>query len=221
MALVLSDEVAASRRLRSDNDPFGLGGGVRFGHALLRRVDFSFAGRDVTAEVAYQGGGDYAVRVGDGGRTFSARGALERGDDGEGVGARTELVCAVDGVVSRQGVLVHEDRVRLFTADCGAMDFRLRLPKFVRAAGAAGAGGAGGASADAAVAPMPGTVEAVPVAAGDAVRKGDSLAVMIAMKMEYVLRAARDGEVERVAHGPGDAVKKGTPIVLLKKQQQE
>jgi len=35
---------------------------------------------------------------------------------------------------------------------------------------------------------MPGVIEKVNVAAGDDVRAGDALVVMVAMKMEYVIR---------------------------------
>ena len=64
-------------------------------------------------------------------------------------------------------------RVRLYSPE-GAVDFSLRLPKFVNARrDPSGLGG--GASADAALAPMPGTVEHVAVKPGDKVKKGDAL----------------------------------------------
>ncbi len=213
MAVVLSDKPVGNQT--ASNDPFSSAGGFRLGHSLSRRVDFQLGGKTVTASVAYQGGDSYAVKVetgSEGAPIFTVRGGLEAAEE-EG---RTELVVAVDGVVSRQGVLVKDDKVLLYSAD-GAVNFPLRLPKFVSEAGGDGEGG--GMGGDAAVAPMPGTVELVSVKPGDKVQKGQPLATMIAMKMEYVLKAARDGEVDRVAHGPGDAVKKGTPIVVLKKQE--
>ena len=52
--------------------------------------------------------------------------------------------------------------------------------------------------------------------AGDSVKRGDPVAVMIAMKMEYVIKAPKDGVVDRVPHAVGEFVKKGTPLVQLK-----
>jgi pyruvate carboxylase subunit B len=64
-------------------------------------------------------------------------------------------------------------------------------------------------------APMPGLVTRVLVAAGDAVRAGDSIVVMEAMKMENELRAKSDGTVRAVAVTPGTAVEKGMVLVEL------
>jgi propionyl-CoA carboxylase alpha chain len=46
--------------------------------------------------------------------------------------------------------------------------------------------------------PMPGLLVRVSVKAGDDVKAGEELAVVEAMKMENVLRAARDGVVKAV-----------------------
>ena len=55
---------------------------------------------------------------------------------------------------------------------------------------------------------MPGVVEKVNVKAGDKVNAGDPLAVMIAMKMEYVIKAPKTGTVTKVPHKIGDFVTK-------------
>ena len=64
-------------------------------------------------------------------------------------------------------------------------------------------------------APMSGRVLAVLVQAGDAVSKGQPLAVLEAMKMEHPLVAQRDGVVERVGVRPGDQVASRALIVTL------
>ena len=92
----------------------------------------------------------------------------------------TELVTDIDGDISKQRVLVTEHAVTLYTKD-GSVEFDRPLPKFK------GAGGAGGSLGDA-VSPMPGVIEKVAVQDGAVVEAGDPLIVMIAMKMEYVIK---------------------------------
>jgi propionyl-CoA carboxylase alpha chain len=52
--------------------------------------------------------------------------------------------------------------------------------------------------------PMPGLVVAIPVAEGQEVKAGETLAMIEAMKMENVLRADRDGTVKKIHAKPGD-----------------
>ncbi|MDE2304679.1 MAG: pyruvate carboxylase [Gammaproteobacteria bacterium] len=55
-------------------------------------------------------------------------------------------------------------------------------------------------------APMPGTVSTVAVRVGQAIRRGDVLVTLEAMKMEAAVRAERDGTVAEVLVRPGQAV---------------
>ena len=64
-------------------------------------------------------------------------------------------------------------------------------------------------------APMPGQVIAVNVKAGDAVKQGDVLVVVEAMKMEHSVRAPQAGTVKKVMFAPGDRVEEGAELVEL------
>jgi biotin carboxyl carrier protein len=64
-------------------------------------------------------------------------------------------------------------------------------------------------------APMPATVLKVLVTPGTAVRSGDTLMILEAMKMELPIRAAADGVVRLVACREGDLVHAGAPLVEL------
>jgi len=63
--------------------------------------------------------------------------------------------------------------------------------------------------------PMPGLVKAVFVGAGQAVKAGDRLAVLEAMKMEHTLTAARDGTVAEVLASAGQQVEAGVALIRL------
>lgn len=64
-------------------------------------------------------------------------------------------------------------------------------------------------------APMPATVRAIHVQAGDAVSRGQTLVVLEAMKMELPLKAPADGVVASVACRVGELVQPGVPLVVL------
>ena len=64
-------------------------------------------------------------------------------------------------------------------------------------------------------APLPGRITAVPVTDGTAVKKGDALVVLEAIKMEHTLAAARDGRVTGLAAQAGDQVTEGQVLLVL------
>lgn len=68
-------------------------------------------------------------------------------------------------------------------------------------------------SASAVVAPMPGNINAVKVASGQAVKKGDVLVILEAMKMENEIVAPKDGKVGQVFVQKGATVQTGAPLV--------
>ncbi len=55
-------------------------------------------------------------------------------------------------------------------------------------------------------APMPGMVVSIPVQDGQAVKRGEVLAILESMKMQNELRSPRDGKVARVRVKTGDRV---------------
>ena len=83
------------------------------------------------------------------------------------------------------------------------------------AAPAAPKAAAAPAGAEAVKSPMPGTINAVNVTAGQAVKKGDILCILEAMKMENEIMASRDGVVASVNVTKGATVASGDVLLTL------
>ena len=64
-------------------------------------------------------------------------------------------------------------------------------------------------------APMPGTILKVNVTAGQAVKSGDTLCVLEAMKMENEIKAPKDGTVTQVVVAKGASVSTGDALVVI------
>ena len=74
---------------------------------------------------------------------------------------------------------------------------------------------AGAAGSVVVKAPMPGTVVNVVVSAGQAVKAGDDLVFIEAMKMETPVKAPQDGTVATVDVAKGESVDSGKVLVTL------
>lgn len=204
LAVVLDGELAAKEASKFKFDPFVLDCGARLGHCLTRTIHLTFGDQTFNPRIVYQDNGTYRVYVGD--KSYEVKGSLKFHPEAN----FTELTCSVDGSISKQRVLLDASQVRLFTAE-GGLKFDHKVPKFVSER-------LGGGSLGDAVAPMPGVIEKVMVNDGDQVKSGDPLVVMIAMKMEYVIKAPKDGVVEKVLHKVGDFVAKNTALVHFKEE---
>ena len=63
--------------------------------------------------------------------------------------------------------------------------------------------------------PLPGVIIDVKVAVGDVVKKGQTVVVLEAMKMENNINADRDGKVVSIAVKKGDTVADGAALIVL------
>ena len=86
-------------------------------------------------------------------------------------------------------------------------------PKAAPAAAPKAAAGAAGAVT--VKAPMPGNILDVKVAAGAAVKAGDVLVILEAMKMENEIVAPQDGTVASINVNKGDTVNSGDVLVSM------
>ena len=82
-------------------------------------------------------------------------------------------------------------------------------------AAAPAAGGMTVTGGESVTAPMPGNILKVNVTAGQAVKEGDLLVVLEAMKMENEIFAPKDGTVAQVLVSKGSTVDTGATMVVL------
>jgi acetyl/propionyl-CoA carboxylase alpha subunit len=111
----------------------------------------------------------------------------------------------VDGV-RRQVSVDRDGPVRYADSVLGASTLT-ELPRFPEADAQAAAGSL--------AAPMPGTVIRVNARPGEAVRAGQVLVVLEAMKMEHAVRAPRDGTLGELRVSAGQSVDQGAVLVVL------
>jgi 3-methylcrotonyl-CoA carboxylase alpha subunit len=61
--------------------------------------------------------------------------------------------------------------------------------------------------------PMPCKISHVAVKAGDQVKKGQTLVVVEAMKMEHVIKSPKDGKIKRVVYKIGEIVEQNKRLI--------
>jgi 3-methylcrotonyl-CoA carboxylase alpha subunit len=121
-----------------------------------------------------------------------------------------ELLLNLDGRAAR--LRVARDAGDLLVAWHGEA-YRLARPAPLSADSATRAGGGhDGASLQA---PMPGTLVKVLVSEGEAVREGQPLLILEAMKMEHTVKAPYGGTVRRLPFSEGSTVTGGASLIDL------
>jgi 3-methylcrotonyl-CoA carboxylase alpha subunit len=191
---VIAREVANESALQ-DNDPWSRRDGWRMFGGATRRFDLDIGGVRHAVTLHRLHDGALTLAVGEQYWPFSAR-ALGHDHHDVQLGERRWTLA-----VYAQG-----ERITVF-----APDGTLALQE-VDALAHAGEGAATGGRL---TAPMPGKLVAFLAKAGEAVKAGQPLAVMEAMKMEHTIAAPRDGTVAELLYGVGDQVAEGAELLRL------
>ena len=113
--------------------------------------------------------------------------------------------------VEMQGSSLVEEDLPTQVADETAAPAVAAAPAAVEAAPAAGAPGAGAPVK----APLPGVVAKILVSVGQAVKKGETVLVLEAMKMENNITAEADGKITGICVAAGDSVMEGTTLLTI------
>ncbi len=179
-------------------DPFSRRDGFHTHGVVQRRFEFEFAGEHVKASLTYERGGSLTLSVGSGEAMVTSPLVFDQQASGielQFAGQRTRAA------VYPQGEVDH-----VFTP-LGATQIT-SIDLLAHSGETAAEGGR-------LTAPMPGKVVSFAVKAGDAVTKGQPLAVMEAMKMEHTIAAPADGVVQELLYAPGDQVTEGAELLKL------
>jgi 3-methylcrotonyl-CoA carboxylase alpha subunit len=191
---VIARELAHEAALR-DNDPWSRRDGWRMFGGATRRFDLDIGGARHAVTLHRLHDGALTLSVGEQRWPFSAR-ALGHDRHDVQLGERRWMLA-----VYAQG-----ERITVF-----APDGTLALQEVDALAHAGESASAGGRL----TAPMPGKVVAFLAKAGDAVKAGQPLAVMEAMKMEHTIAAPRDGTIAELLYGVGDQVAEGAELLRM------
>ncbi|MBT9513525.1 MAG: acetyl/propionyl/methylcrotonyl-CoA carboxylase subunit alpha [Acidovorax sp.] len=179
-------------------DPFSRCDGFH-SHALTRRrFEFEFGGEHAKAWLTYERDGSLHLAVGEG--DTAVAGPLAFAAQGDSI----ELQFA--GQRTRAAVYAQGEVDHVFTP---------RGATQITAIDLLAHSGESAAEGGRLTAPMPGKVVSFAVKTGDAVTKGQPLAVMEAMKMEHTIAAPADGVVQELLYAPGDQVSEGAELLKL------
>lgn len=183
------------------NDPFTLNPNFRVNSKQIKTVRFNNEGKEETISVTQTSDGSFEVKVNEGKwQTVDVKTVKEEG--------RFSLKVNIDGSVFNYSTVITPESVTIFNEN-GKTELPIALPKFLSSADDSDS------SKSSLSAPMPGIIDKIFVKVGDEVTAGQSIAVIIAMKMEYVLKASSSGVVKSIAGKVGDNIGKGVTIVKL------
>lgn len=196
---------ASSLQTRDPFSPFSFSSGRRLNICYTRNLILRDGKNNVAIAVTYNHDGSYSMQIED--ETFQVLGALHSEGD------CTYLRSSVNGVVRRAKLVALEDSVHLFSME-GSIEIAIPVPKYLSSVSSEGTQGG-------TVAPMAGTIEKVLVKAGDKVKAGDSLMVMIAMKMEHTIKAPRDGTIKAVLFTEGSQADRHSRLVEFEEEERD
>ncbi|GAB1605366.1 methylcrotonoyl-CoA carboxylase subunit alpha, mitochondrial [Argonauta hians] len=177
--------------------PFNHCMGARLNENYVRKMSLQDGDEKIELEVVFLPGNQFTVKYNGQDYAVSAKLVSE--------GQRKKLVSSVNNVNMSSYVVFQDNSIHLFSME-GSQELKSPLPKFLESS-------SGASSGKVSVAPMPGVIEKLYVEAGAHVKQGDALVAMIAMKMEFIIRAPKDGVIKSLPYKIGETVPKGASLV--------
>ncbi|GAB1863848.1 Methylcrotonoyl-CoA carboxylase subunit alpha, mitochondrial [Camponotus japonicus] len=197
------DSLSASLETKDPFSPFAMETGLRLNHTLNHTFYFNVGNENHIVEVKYPEPDLYLMRVNRLGPWRKVIGTLKKIDD------VLELFTEIDGIITKARTVKLNNKLHIFTKN-REWQLIIPTPKFVNTLTSRTE-----QNPYTALSPMPGLVEKIFVNKGDVVKEGDSLLVIVAMKMEYIIKACTNGVVEDVLCSIGDNVAKDKLLIKL------
>ncbi|XP_050504133.1 methylcrotonoyl-CoA carboxylase subunit alpha, mitochondrial [Diabrotica virgifera virgifera] len=183
-------------------NPFTVESSFRVNYDHDRKIKLKFKDTDIIMTGRFNGDNRFSFSC-DGGKTYTDAHATITKFNNKNI-----LTATINDIIYKTNVYRNEEVLALFGQE-GKLQFSLPRPTYVTQQEEESSTGL----ANKAVSPMPGVLDKLLVKCGDTVKKGDSLFILIAMKMEYVVKASRDATISKVNFAVGDNVPKDSTII--------
>ncbi|XP_075235901.1 methylcrotonoyl-CoA carboxylase 1 isoform X2 [Lycorma delicatula] len=203
MAVIFLEKLHLRESSKGSNNPFVHLNGFRVNHKLKRNISLtdSRSNKKYNINVTYDEGNKFLIAFDDGKQDFKvSSGKLTKNE------SSLVLDCDLNTKKITCKIFKDNENLYLFTKDDVhkfILDDLISLSKLINEV----------IIDNEAVSPMPGTIDKVMIKSGDKVKSGDPLVVVIAMKMEHVIKSPKDGVIQNVLFKAGDNVSKGVPLV--------
>lgn len=208
LSIVFNEFQANKLNSISKTDPFIFSPNSRLNYDLVRQYQLKSNDKVYNVSLKYDSDANIQIKI-DNGNWYDVK--ADRIVDG----GRLKIRSNIANNISTYNAHIDESEITIFLEN-GKKTFELVQPKFLNAA-ADQAGSAGSKI----IAPMPGVLEKVLVKPGDKVKKGDNLAVLIAMKMEHILKAPKDAVVKSIGGAVGANVAKGAAVITFEEEEEK
>ncbi|ERL91780.1 hypothetical protein D910_09106, partial [Dendroctonus ponderosae] len=205
LSMVILDRNSEEDKARKLNDaynPFVVEPNFRVNYEHLRNIKLRFRDQDHTVKVKFPNSRSYEVSCDNGATWCKAEASLKK------IGNKTLINCSINGHKTTANVFRSNEILAVFS-EKGKVQYELSTPSYHLDEDSGSSLG----SAQKAVSPMPGVLDKVLVNVGDVVKKGDSLFVLIAMKMEHIVKATGDAKVASIHFKVGQSVLKDATVV--------
>lgn len=208
LSMIFNEFQALQNNSLKKSDPFIASPNLRLNYDLIRQYQLKANDTVYTVSVKYNSDSNIEIKI-DNGSWFAVQ--ADRIMDGDRLKIRSNIA----NHISTYNAHIDDSEITIFLEN-GKQTFELVQPKFLNVA--ADQLGSAGSKV---IAPMPGVLEKVLVKPGDHVKKGDNLAVLIAMKMEHILKAPKDAVIKSIGGFEGTNVAKGSAVITFEEEESE
>ncbi|KAK0086458.1 hypothetical protein PV325_003172 [Microctonus aethiopoides] len=209
LAMILYDDLTnlkAALMTKDPFSPFNIANSLRLNHTLTKKFEFIFNNEKCLIYVQYIEPEVYLMRINDIGPWIRVSGTLTQHDN------FLVLSAEIADKKTKSTIVKVNDALHIFTND---REWKLIIPKYDYLSKLYEKQTLTGA----AVSPMPGVVDKILISNSSVVQKGDPLLIIVAMKMEHIVRASTSGIVEDISCSVGDTVAKNQLLVKISEQE--